>query len=257
MVQSDERQKIAKVSLSEQLNQSESSLLKRYQMKALGDDSLSHLLHYELATFLFGDLYGTLGYLFRKSSYKGLFKQVGGGAIFGKGIVLRHPRKITLGNQVAIDDYVMLDASGAVEEGITIGDNVIISRNCVIQGKIGGISIGNKTDIGCNTILSASGGMSIGNSVLIAGNCYLGGGRYYTDRVDIPIMEQGVYTRGKLTIGDDVWLGAGAVVLDGVKIGKGCIIGAGAVVTKDLPDYSIAAGVPAKVIKSRIEETPN
>ncbi len=93
--------------------------------------------------------------------------------------------------------------------------------------------------------------------MLIAGNCYLGGGRYYIDRVDIPIMEQGVYTRGRLTIGDDVWLGAGAVVLDGVKVGKGCIIGAGAVVTKDLPDYSIAAGVPAKVIKSRIENTPN
>ncbi len=256
MVKSDERQKIAKVSLSEQLNQAESSLLKRYQMKALGDDSFSHLLQYELSTLLFGDLYGTLGYLFRKWSYKGLFKQVGGGAIFGKGIVLRHPRKITLGNQVALDDYVMLDASGAAEEGITIGDNVIISRNCVIQGKIGGISIGSKTDIGCNTILSASGGMSIGNSVLIAGNCYLGGGRYFTDRVDIPIMEQGVYTRGRLTIADDVWLGAGAAVLDGVNIGKGCIIGAGAVVTKDLPDYAIAAGVPAKVIKFRVDNTP-
>ncbi|KAI9133931.1 DapH/DapD/GlmU-related protein [Acaryochloris sp. CCMEE 5410] len=60
-----------------------------------------------------------------------------------------------------------------------------------------------------------------------------------------------MYTRGPVIIEDDVWLGAGTTVLDGVKIGKGCIVGAGAVVTKDLPAYAIAAGVPAKVIKMR------
>ena len=65
------------------------------------------------------------------------------------------------------------------------------------------------------------------------------------------MMEQGVYSQGSIVIGDDVWLGAGAVVLDGVRIGKGCIVGAGAVVTKNLPDYAIAVGVPAKVTKMR------
>ncbi|VXD22843.1 Acetyltransferase, isoleucine patch superfamily [Planktothrix serta PCC 8927] len=249
----ENRKIITKVSLSEQLNQSESSLLKRYQTKALGTDDLGHFIQYELANFLFGNLSGALGYVARKSAYKGLFKSTGGGIILGKGIVLRHPKKVTLGNRVAIDDYVLIDASGAGEEGITLDDDVIISRNCVIQGKIGGISIGKKTDLGCNTILSSSGGISIGNSVLIAGNCYIGGGRYITDRLDIPMMEQGVYTKGAVVIEDDVWLGAGSTVLDGVKIGKGCIVGAGAVVTKDLPEYAIAAGVPAKIIKMRTE----
>ncbi|NEQ84957.1 MAG: maltose O-acetyltransferase [Moorea sp. SIO2I5] len=85
----------------------------------------------------------------------------------------------------------------------------------------------------------------------MAGNCYIGGGRYLSDRLDIPMMEQGVYSKGPVVIGDDVWLGAGAIVLDGVRIGKGCIIGAGAVVTKDLPDYAVAIGVPARVIRMR------
>ena len=247
------RQVINKVSLSEQLNQSQSSLLKRYQMKALGTNDLGYFIQYELANFFFSNLSGAFGYIARKSAYKGLFKSTGSGIILGKGLVLRHPKKVTLGDRVAIDDYVLIDASGAGDEGIQLGNDVIISRNCVIQGKIGGISIGQKTDLGCNTILSSSGGISIGSSVLIAGNCYIGGGRYITDRLDIPMMQQGVFTRGKIIIQDDVWLGASSVVLDGVKIGKGCIIGAGSVVTKDLPDYAIAAGVPAKIIKMRTE----
>ncbi|MFP3386216.1 hypothetical protein, partial [Tritonibacter sp. SIMBA_163] len=92
--------------------------------------------------------------------------------------------------QVAIDDYVLLDASGAGEEGITLENEVIISRNCVIQGKTGSVLIGKKTNIGCNTIISSGAGIVIGNSVLIAGNCYIGGGRYISDRLDIPMMEQ-------------------------------------------------------------------
>ncbi|NEO98902.1 MAG: acyltransferase [Symploca sp. SIO2E9] len=245
------RQLISKVPLTEQLNKTDSSLLKSYQSKVLGNDNLFSLVEYELATFLFGNLAGGLGYLLRKRFYSSLFQNVGGGVIFGKGIVLRHPRQITLGERVAIDDYVLLDASGAGEKGIVLEEDVIISRNCVIQGKTGSVAIGKKTDIGCNTIISSGGGIFIGNSVLIAGNCYLGGGRYIVDRLDIPMMEQGVYTKGPVVIEDDVWLGAGAIVLDGVHIGKGCIVGAGALVTKDLPDYAIAVGVPAKVTKMR------
>lgn len=251
MVASEDRQLITKTPLAEQLNQSGTSLLGRYQAKALGDTRLLSLVKYELLHFLLSDLTGAPGYLLRKWFYPGLFKQVGRGVIFGKGIALRHPGRVTLGDRVAIDDYVLLDASGAGADGITLGEDVIVSRNCVIQGKTGPVKIGNKTDIGCNAILSSGGGIEIGNSVLIAGNCYIGGGRYISDRTDIAMMEQGLYTKGPVIIGDDVWLGAGAIVLDGVRIGKGCIVGAGAVVTKDLPDYAIAAGIPAKVIKTR------
>ncbi|MEQ8537299.1 MAG: acyltransferase [Coleofasciculus sp. D1-CHI-01] len=244
---------VSKIPLTEQLNQTESSVLKRYKNKVLGSESFFSLLKYEIITSLFGDISGGLGYLLRKRLYRNLFKNVGEGIILGKGIVLRHPGKIILGNRVAIDDYGLLDASGAGEEGIRLGDDVIVSRNCVIQGKTGSVIIGAKTDIGCNTILASATGIFIGRSVLIAGNCYIGGGRYLSDRCDIPMMEQGLYSKGPVAIADDVWLGAGAIVLDGVSIGKGCIVGAGALVTKDLPDYSVAVGVPARIIRNRKE----
>ncbi|MGC1308915.1 MAG: acyltransferase [Phormidesmis sp.] len=251
MVSTPSQTTVNKVPLNQQLNQTNASALTRYQEKVLGSQSLLTLLSYELLTLFFGNLSGSLGYLFRKKFYPQLFRQVGTSAIFGKGLVLRHPNRISLGDRVAIDDYGLLDASGAGEAGITLGDDVIVSRNCVIQGKTAAVTIGHSTDIGCNVIITANGGISIGNSVLIAGNCYIGGGRYKTDRLDIPMMKQGLYTKGPVVIGDDVWLGTGATVLDGVQIGKGCIVGAGSVVTKNLPDYAIAVGVPAKVIKIR------
>lgn len=248
---SQDKKLIHKLPLSQQLNQNKASALARYQQKVLGHQKLLAFIEYELLTVCFSNLASSLGYLLRKKFYPRLFKQVGASLIFGKGIVLRCPGQISIGDRVAIDDYTLLDASGAGEPGISLGDDVIISRNCVIQGKTAAVKIGHKTDIGCNTIISSSGGISIGNSVLIAGNCYIGGGRYITDRLDLPMMDQGLYSKGAVTIDDDVWLGAGAIVLDGVQIGKGCIVGAGAVVTKNLPEYAVAVGVPASIVKHR------
>ncbi len=240
-------QQVAKRSLIEQLHEQKIPLHKRYREKAFGGDGIIPFLEFELATLLFGNLSGSLGYLLRGWSYRRLFKSADRGVIIGRGITLRHPRRIRLGQRVAIDDYVLLDAGGTGEEGMVIGDDVIISRNCVIQGKTGHVVIGDKTQIGCNTVVSSVTGILIGQSVLIAGNCYIGGGRYSFDRIDLPIMEQTTYSRGPVIIKDDVWLGAGSVIVDGIQVGKGCVVGAGAVVTEDLPDYAIAKGVPARV----------
>lgn len=248
-----EEKAVSKIPLSEQLHNREASALQRYRQKAVGDLPLSGLLSYELAILLFSNLGGGLGYFLRKRFFSPLFQATGSGVIFGKGLVLRHPKRIRLGQHVAIDDYVMLDASGAGEDGLQVGDRVIISRNCVIQGKSGPLVIGDHCDIGCNTVLSSITGIYLGRSVLIAGNCYIGGGRYFTERLDLAIMDQGVYSKGAVHIGDGTWLGAGAIVLDGVHIGKGCIVGAGAVVTGDLPDYAIATGVPARIARMRQE----
>lgn len=253
MTETERRKSISKIPLAQQLHMTGTSLLKRYQKKVFGNEGFFLFLEYELATFLFGNLSGGLGYLLRKRFYRRLFKNVGKGVILGKGVVLRHPRRVTLGHRVAIDDYVLLDAGGAGKQGMILEDDVIISRNCVVQGKIGPVVIGEKTDIGCNCILSSVTGIFIGKSVLVAGNCYIGGGRYKLDRLDLPMMEQGLYSKGPVIIGDDVWLGAGAIVLDGARIGKGCVVGAGAVVTKDLPDYAVAVGVPAVVQGYRSE----
>jgi acetyltransferase-like isoleucine patch superfamily enzyme len=242
---------VPKMPLSDQLHWPGVSALRRYRWKTVGTGSLSQFLEYELVNFLFNNMPGAIGYLCRKWMYAKLFGHFGREIILGRGIGLRHPGKIHLGDRVAVDDYVLLDAGGAGANGVTIGNEVIISRNCVIQGKTGTIWIGEKTDIGCNTIVSSVTGIKIGRAVLIAANCYIGGARYRSKEIDIPMMAQGVYSRGPIAIEDDVWLGAGVIVQDGVHIGKGCIVGSGAVVTKDLPDYAVAAGVPAKIIKMR------
>jgi len=243
---------VPKQALSEQLHDAETSLLRRYCLKAVGDARISRLLKYELVTLLFGNLYGGPGYVLRKWFWPALFKKTGGGLIPGRGISLRHPGKVALGNRVAIDDHVLIDACGAGDEGIIIGDDVIISRNCVIQGKTGPVHIGSRTDIGCNTILSSVTGIFIEEAVLIAGNCYIGGARYHTEDAAQPIMDQGIYSKGPVHIGTGTWLGAGVTVLDGVRIGKNCIIGAGSVVTRDIPDFSVAAGVPARITASGV-----
>jgi len=242
---------IDRQALSEQLHDKRTSALQRYRQKAAGDLSLAGLLRYELANVFIANLGGSLGYLLRKLAYGPLFREMGTGVIIGKGVIVRHPGRINLGKQVAIDDYVLLDASGAGDEGVRLGNQIIVSRNCIIQGKSGGIVIGNKVDIGANTLITSATGVHVEPSVLIAGNCYIGGSRYYTESLDVPIMEQGWYSRGPVHIGTGSWLGAGVIVLDGVRIGQGCIVGAGAVVTKDLPDYAVAAGVPARVLRSR------
>jgi acetyltransferase-like isoleucine patch superfamily enzyme len=244
--------RVPKKPLAEQLHESQSSPLKRYWKKAPGNISFVRLIQYELALMFLGDLAGALGYLLRKQFYRPLFRKMGSGVILGKGITLRHPGKISLGDQVAIDDYVLLDASGVEGTYVHLGDQVIISRNCVIQGKSGPLTIGARTDIGCNTIItSPAAGIQIGQAVLIAGNCYIGGSRYIADQLDVPMMDQGIYSKGPVIIEDGCWLGAGVTVLDGVRIGKGSIVGAGAVVTKDLPDYAVATGIPARVVQVR------
>ena len=112
------------------------------------------------------------------------------------------------------------------------------------------LSIGKNSGINRGTWISAMGGVEIGNHVLIGPYVIIHSANHKFDRLDIPIQEQGWDKLGT-TIDDDVWIGANAIVLPGVTIGKGSVIGAGIVVTKDIPPYSVAVGVPAKVIKSR------
>lgn len=175
------------------------------------------------------------------------FRRVGPGVIFGRGVTLLQPDRTDVLDRVAIDDYVMLDAGGGGESGICIGDDVIISRNAVIQAKESPVTIGNPADIGCNTVISSIAGVNLGHAVLVAANCYIGGGRYGHERIDTPMMDQGLETGGPVEIGDDVWVGAAAVVTDGCKISRGAIVGAGAVVNSDIPEYAIAVGVPPRV----------
>ncbi len=244
---------LEKATLAKELHRKDLSLFRRYCLKAVGKESLSCLLIYELLTVLFCNLGGGIGFLLRRLFYPRLFNSCGESLILGKGVTLRHPWKISVGSRVAIDNNVMLDASGAGLLGISLGDDSVISCNCTLQGKTGPVSIGSRVIIANNVIISSIDGIIIEEAVLIGGNCYIGGGMYNNERTDIPIMDQGVSSKGAIRIGQGAWLGAGVIVLDGVSVGRGCIIGAGSVVTKDVPEFSVALGVPARVVSRRKE----
>ena len=100
------------------------------------------------------------------------------------------------------------------------------------------------------TCIRGQGGVKIGDGVYTGTQVQIAAVNHVYADPDKFIKDQGITAEG-ITIEDDVWLGSNVVVVDGVTIGKGCIVGAGAVVTKDLPPYSVAVGVPAKVVKDR------
>lgn len=93
--------------------------------------------------------------------------------------------------------------------------------------------------------------LTIGNYVQIGQYVSFMTAMHKFDRVDIPMFEQKGYTEKAITVEDDVWIGMRAIIMPGVTIGKGAIVGAGAVVTKDVPPYAVVGGIPAKVIKYR------
>lgn len=146
-----------------------------------------------------------------------------------------------------------IDIEGIISgsKNIILKDHVTFSTRVTIDANQAKLTIGNRFSCSNNVFMGATGGeMIIGNDVMIGPNVVLRASNHVFNRTDIPMRDQG-HSFGKIIIEDDVWIGANAVILPNVTIGKGAIIAAGAVVTKDVPPYSIVAGVPAKTIKSR------
>lgn len=133
---------------------------------------------------------------------------------------------------------------------ILVGNNFSIGDNAKILTFSGKIVIGHHVSVQHGCILYGHNGLGIGSFVSIAAYTVIIPANHNFRDLSRPIQHQGTSGKGIL-IGDDVWIGAGCKILDNVMIGKGCVVGAGSVVTKSIPDYSIVAGVPAKVIKMR------
>lgn len=121
-----------------------------------------------------------------------------------------------------------------------------INRMCHFENDV---IIGDRSGIGANSFLH--GPTTIGKCVMIGSDCYIYTRNHEFNRTDIPMIDQGFKGKKEVIIEDDVWIGSRVTILPGVRIGKGSIIGAGAVVTKDVEPYSIVGGVPAKLIKKR------
>ncbi len=126
------------------------------------------------------------------------------------------------------------------------GKNVNIEQGAVFSSHV---SLGDNSGIGINASLSGS--VIIGENVMMGPHCTMYSRNHAFDRLDIPMREQGYKPEKTIIISDDVWIGGHVIILPGVCIGKGAIIGAGAVVSKSVPEYAIVAGNPAKIIRFR------
>ena len=172
----------------------------------------------------------------------------------GKRVSIRCKNSIKVGKCVSIQDYVVINALS--KEGVQLGDNVSIGMRSMIKtsgsltvvGK--GFFMGHDSAMGNDCFVGAAGGVSIGNYVAIGQNVRFNSENHEFHERNRRICEQGVTNKG-ITVGNDVWIGAGAVILDGTHIGNGCVIGANTLVNKDIPDYSIAVGNPVKIVGHR------
>lgn len=228
---------VYKDAVLEKISEERTSPVAKYQDFFVGEPGLGAFLKYELITSVLGPMTGALGLFLRKTFYPMLFGNVGSGVVWGRNISLRYPGNIRVGDRTAIDDSCLLDGKGGQVE---IGNDVLIARDSIIQAKASPIQLGDRVSIGSQCQLSSAGGIQMGKAVMVGGQSYIGGGRYHIEDRETPMMDQGLYSKGPVIIEDDVWIGAGARILDGVHVGRGCVIGAGAVVREDLPPFTVA-----------------
>ena len=175
-------------------------------------------------------------------------------AILGSHVKFFNSSKIKFGKYLKLGDHVYISALG--KEGVFFGNNVgigaysrvVVSTTFDNPGKY--IKIGNNVGIGEFAYLGGGGGLEIGDDCIIGQYFSCHPENHVTHNLNMPIRYQGVSRKG-IKIGQNCWIGSKVTILDGVSIGEGCIIAAGAVVTKSFPDYSIIGGVPAKLLKYR------
>jgi len=163
-----------------------------------------------------------------------------------------------IGEGTSIADGVEIIRSGSKyrNQGIVIGEHCVIhSGSRFILGTLDDnphtdLIIGNYVQNNWGCYISGEGGLEIGDRVLIGPRVLiLSAGHGYLDDRRL-IQEQGL-THGRIVIEEDVWIGGGSVILQGVRLGRGCVVGGGSTVVKDVPPYGVAAGAPARVVKWR------
>ncbi len=152
---------------------------------------------------------------------------------------------------------IPLKINGA--EYIEIGDNVRIAYKGWLTAEkrndcIPRLIIGDRTIIGHFSTISCVKDVYIGKNVLIADRVYISDNIHSYEDITIPVMHQPTIFKNSVYVGDDSWIGANVSII-GARIGKHCVIGANSIVTKDIPDYSVAVGSPARVIKRYNFET--
>ena len=161
-----------------------------------------------------------------------------------------------LGVRCRVDPTVSVMRFGPPTERLCLADEVSIYGYVrLVLGDVAadpavGIEIGSRTIINVGSYLSGEGGLSIGNDVLIGAHAKLLSAGHAIDEGDV-IIARNQITRARITVEDGAWIGAGAIVLEGVTIGRGAVVAAGALVRQDVPAGMVAAGMPARLLRSR------
>jgi acetyltransferase-like isoleucine patch superfamily enzyme len=158
-------------------------------------------------------------------------------------------RQLQVGRGVEIDPRAFIARGGPV----TLGEQTVIRAGALLLPASGSIHIGCRSSINQYTVINGQGGVEIGRSVMVAAFVSIFAANHSFGNPVLPILEQGMDSKGGIVIEDDVWVGTHAVILDGVTIGAGSVIGAGAVVTKNVPAFSVVMGVPGRVVRSRLQ----
>jgi acetyltransferase-like isoleucine patch superfamily enzyme len=226
------------------------SARQKYSALVVGRRGWFALLKYELIVTFAQSCPGALGLALRKTLYPRLLGSCGRNVVFGQNVTIRHPQKIHIGSNVVVDDNCLLDAKGDTNNGIRIGDGVFVGRNSILSCKNGDIELADGANIGFNCEIFSASTVRIGREALIAAYCYIIGGDHDFSDPSKPVLAQTRRSEG-VTIGDAVWLGAGAKILDGVAVGDHAVVGAAALVRESNPARAIAVGIPAKVVGER------
>jgi len=221
----------------------------RYRRRVTGGDSWGRFLWQGLVLSLLADRPTILASVLRGWAYRSVLGSVGPGCVVESHVRLLVPGRIFLGRRVLLGEGCFLDAH-SLQGRIELRDDVWLSRGCLLVTGDTEIVVEERAYIGHHCLLYGHGGIRVGRDALLANNVQLICGNHTFARRDIPIRDQPSEEK-PIVVGDDVWLGASAIVLGGVTIGQGAVVGAGAVVTGDLPPYSIARGVPARVVGER------
>jgi acetyltransferase-like isoleucine patch superfamily enzyme len=232
------------VEIQKELFSPNKSKFQKYQEVIIGETGFLSLVKYEMVMLFSSWVPGALGLFLRSKLYPLLLGSVGKNVSFGMNVVLRHPKKIFIKDNVVIDDACVLDAKGNTNKGIFVENGVFIGRNTILSCKNGDIYIDQNANIGFNSEIFSASTVKVGKDILIAAYTYLIGG-------DHDFLDNEKRTSKGITLEDRVWLGAGVKVLDGTTIGRNSIVGAGSVVNHSVPPSSVAWGTPAMIIGNR------
>src|SRR5215217_2999711 len=163
----------------------------RYSALVVGRPGWGALLHYECVQLLGQNAPGALGLALRKTLFPTLLGACGRNVIFGQNVVLRHPHKIRLGDNVVVDDNCLLDAKGTANQGISIGSGVFVGRNSILSCKDGDIALADGVNIGFNCEVFSASTVTIGRDTLLAAYCYVIGGDHDFSDPSAAVLMQG------------------------------------------------------------------